>query len=183
MDAVTSVVLSSANHIATLTLATAVANGGILNITGNGTNPAPSGATQTNEITVQPGNGTSETTNAIAFGQSVTGVSVSPSSRVAGASSNYFVSFRASDAIPVGGQIILNEPAGQTGFPSVTGIEVTNSTRSWHLVATGSAVGQRRGPDPVVASSECGRLADGIYRRRDQPPGRHGQRLRRIDHL
>ena len=156
VDAVTGVLLGSANHVATLTLATAVANGGILNITANGTNPAPNGVTQTNEITVQPGNGTSETSNAIAFGQSVTGVSVSPSSRVAGASSNYFVSFRASDAIPVGGQIVLNEPAGQTGFPTVTGIEVTDSTRSWHLVATGATLANGSARIPLSLAVDAG---------------------------
>ena len=139
-DTVTSVVLSSANHVATLTLASAVTNGGILNITGNGTNPAANGAPQSNLVTVEPGNGTSEASNSIAFGQSVTGASVSPSSRVAGASSNYVVSFRASDAIPAGGYINLNEPAGLTNFATVTGIEVSDTTQSWHLVVTGAVL-------------------------------------------
>ena len=154
-DTVTNVALSSGNQVATLTLATAVANGGILNITANGTNPAPSGATQSNEVTVQPGNGSAETTNSISFGQSVTGASVSPSSRVAGASSNYVVSFRASDAIAAGGAILLSEPAGQTGFTTVTGIEVSDTTRSWHTVATGSilASGSARIPLSLAVSS------------------------------
>ena len=51
-DAVTNVVLSSNNHSATLTLASAVANGGVLNITAKGTNPAAGGATESNEMTV-----------------------------------------------------------------------------------------------------------------------------------
>jgi hypothetical protein len=135
-DTVTSVALSSSNHAATLTLATAVTNGDVLNITAEGTNPAASGATQSDEITVGPGNGMSEASNAITFGQSVTGVSVSSSSRVAGASSNYFVSFKASDAIPTGGAIFLTEPAGETGFASVTAIEVSDTTHAWHFVAT-----------------------------------------------
>jgi hypothetical protein len=155
-DAVTSVTLSSANHVATLTLATAVANGGILNITATGTNPAASGATQANEITVAPGNGTSETTNSIMFGQSVTGVSVSPSSLVAGASSNYFVSFKASGPIPVGGAILLSEPAGLTGFSTVTGIEVTDSTHSWHLVATGSLLANGSAKIPLSIAVDSG---------------------------
>jgi hypothetical protein len=139
-DTVTSVALSSNNHAATLTLATAVTNGGVLNITAKGTNPAASGATQSDEMTVEPGNGTSETSNDITFGQSVTGVSVSPSSEVAGASSNYFVSFTASDAIPAGGAIFLTELAGQTGFTTVTGVEVSDITHAWHFVATGTTL-------------------------------------------
>ncbi len=136
-DTVTQVVLSSSDHIATLTLASAVTNGGVLNITAKGTNPAAAGAPQSNEMTVAPGNGTPETSNAIAFGQSVTRVSVSASSRVAGASSNYFVRLKASDPIPTGASIFLSEAAGQTGFGAVTGIEVSDITQSWHLVATG----------------------------------------------
>jgi hypothetical protein len=155
-DAVTNVALSSGNHVATLTLASAVANGGVLNITANGTNPAPSGATQTNEVTVQPGNGTAETSNTITFGQSVTGVSVSPSGRVAGASSNYFLSFRASEAIPAGGQIDLNEPAGQTDFATVTGIEVSDTTHSWHLVATGATLASGLARIPLSLSVSSG---------------------------
>ena len=77
-DAVTNVVLSSNNHSATLTLASAVANGGVLNITAKGTNPVAGGATESNEMTVQPGNGASETSTAITFGQSVTGVTFRP---------------------------------------------------------------------------------------------------------
>ena len=136
-DAVTSVAMSSSNHAATLTLATGVANGDVLNITAKGTNPGGPGATQSDEMTVEPGNGTSETSNAITFGQSVTGVSVSPSSLVAGASSDYFVGFKASDAIPAGGAIFLTELAGQTGFTTVTSIEVTDATHAWHFVAKG----------------------------------------------
>jgi hypothetical protein len=135
-DTVTSVALSSNNHAATLTLATAVANGGVLNITAQGTNPAASSTTESDEITVKPGNGTAETSNAITFGESVTGVTVEPSSLVAGASSNYLVSFKASDAIPAGGAIFLTELAGQTGFTTVTGIEVSDTTHAWHFVAT-----------------------------------------------
>ena len=149
-DTVTNVALSSVNHAATLTLATAVANGGVLNITAGGTNPAASGATESDEMTVEPGNGTSETSNAITFGQSVTGVSVSLSSRVAGASSNYFLSFKASGAIPAGGAIFLTEPAGQTGFTTVTRIEVSDTTHAWHFVATDPDAGQWFGQDPVV---------------------------------
>ena len=150
----TSVSLSSANHVATLTLASAVPNGGILNITANGTNPALNGAPQSNLVTVEPGNGTSEASNSIAFGQSVTGVSVSPSSRVAGASSNYAVSFRASDAIPAGGYITMSEPAGLTDFATVTGIEVSDSTHSWHIVVTGTALASGLARYPVVAGRQ-----------------------------
>ena len=155
-DPVTNVALGSGNHVATLTLTTAVANGGILNITANGTNPAASGATQANEVTVQPGNGTSETSNSISFGQAVTEVSVSPSSLVAGASSNYFVSFRAPDAVPAGGDILLSEQAGQTGFLTVTGIEVTDTTRSWHLVVTGATLANGSATIPLSMAVSAG---------------------------
>ena len=139
-DPVTNVALGSTNHIVTLTLANAVANGDVLNITAKGTNPAATGATESNEMTVEPGNGASETSNAISFGQSVTGVSVSASTRVSGASSNYFVSFKASVPIPAGGSIFLSEAAGQTGFGAVTGVEVSDITQSWHFVATGATL-------------------------------------------
>ena len=149
----TNVVLSSSNHIATLTLASPVANGGVLNITAKGTNPVANGATQPNEMTVAPGNGASETSNAITFGQSVTGVSVSASSRVAGASSNYFVSFKVSVPIPTGASIFLSEAAGQTDFGAVTGIEVSDITESWHLVATGSTLANGLAKVPLSALS------------------------------
>ena len=155
-DAVTGVTLSSANHVAVLTLATAVANGGILNITAKGTNPAANGASQSNEITAEPGNGTSESSNSVMFGQSVTGVSVSASSMVAGASSNYYVSLRASDAIAAGGDIYLAEPAGQTGFTTVTGIEVTDTTQAWHIVATGAALANGAATVPVSHAVNAG---------------------------
>ena len=139
-DKVTSVALSSGGHAATLTLASPVANGGVLNITVKGVNPAGRGGTQPDEMAVQPGNGTPETSNAITFGQSVTGVSVSPSTPVAGASSDYFVNFTASDAIPAGGDIFFSEPAGQTGFATATEVAVSDTTHAWHFVATGSTL-------------------------------------------
>ena len=155
-DTVTNVVLSSSNHIATLTLASAVANGGVLNITATGTNPAASGATQSNDMTVEPGNGTSETSNAITFGQSITGVSVSASSLVAGASSDYFVSFKASVPIPAGGSIFLSEAAGLTGFGAVTGIEVSDTAQSWHLVAAGATLANGLAEIPLSRAVNSG---------------------------
>ncbi len=154
-DAVTNVTLSS-GQVAILTLATAVANGGVLNITAKGTNPAANGASQANDITVQPGDGTPETSNSITFGQSVTGVGISLSSLVAGASSNYFVSFKASDAIPVGGDILLSEAAGMTGFGTVTGIEVTDTTRGWHIVATGAVLASGSAKIPLSTAVDAG---------------------------
>ncbi len=155
-DTVASVALSSSNHAATLTLATAVANGGVLNITAEGTNPSASGATQSDEMTVNPGNGTSETSNAITFGESVTGVRVEPSSWVAGASSDYLVTFKASDAIPAGGAIFLTELAGQTGFTTVTGIEVSDTTHAWHFVATGPTLANGLAKIPLSHAVDSG---------------------------
>ena len=155
-DTVTKVVLSSSNHIATLTLSSPVANGGVLNLTARGTNPVATGATQPNEITLEPGNGASETSNAITFGQSVTGVSVSASSRVAGTSSNYFVTFKVSVPIPTGGSIFLSEAVGQTDFGAVTGIEVSDITESWHLVSTGSTLANGLAKVPLSRAVNSG---------------------------
>ena len=154
-DPVSSVVLSSGDHVATLTLANPLATGDILNITAKGTNPAPSATGQSNDMSVQPGNGAAETTGSITFGQSVTGASVVPSTRVAGALANYVVSFKASDAVGVGGEILLSESAEQTNFATVVGIEVTDTTRSWHFVAAGAtlAAGSARIPLTLAVSS------------------------------
>ena len=64
----------------TLTLANALASGDTLNITATGTNPATNAATQSNAMEVQPGNGTADLTNSITFGNSVSAVTVTPSS-------------------------------------------------------------------------------------------------------
>jgi large repetitive protein len=123
---------------ATLTLATALTNGDALTITATGTNPAASGSSEADHIIVQPGNGTAETTNAIAFGGSVTAITVDPSTLVAGATATYTIGFKASDAGSAGGYIYLTENGGPTDFATDTGTEVIDTTHNWHFVATGA---------------------------------------------
>lgn len=121
-----------------LTLENAVSNGDTLNITASGTNPAANGATQSNAIEVQPGNGSAQLTSTIAFGNSITGLSVSPSTLVGGASATYTVGFRASTTAGIGGDILLSETTGPTNFSAVTGVDVRDTTLGWNYV--GSAV-------------------------------------------
>jgi hypothetical protein len=135
-DAVTNA--SAAGATVTLTLGTALTNGDTVTITATGANPAPIPASQSDHITVAPGNGTPETSNAIPFGGSVTSVSVSPSTLVAGAVAAYSVGFKAADATSAGGYIYLTESAGPTNFTSVTGTLVIDTTQNWHFVATGA---------------------------------------------
>jgi hypothetical protein len=122
----------------TLTLADALANGDELDITATGTNPAAIAAVQSNRMEVEPGNGTADLTNSITFGNSVSDVTVSPSTTVAGASASYTVSFKASSSMSAG-DINFSETAGPTNFTSVTGVEVSDTTQGWHFVATGVA--------------------------------------------
>ena len=121
----------------TLTLTSGLVNGDTLNITATGTNPVTNASAQSNAINVQPGNGTSQLTSSITFGNSVSATTVSASTPVAGASATYTVGFRATDAVSVGGAITLSESAGPTNFTAVSGIAVTDTTQGWHYVATG----------------------------------------------
>jgi hypothetical protein len=129
---------AASGSMVTLSLGSALVNGDSLIITATGTNPAPNGSSQADHITVQPGNGTPETTNAIAFGGSVTGITVDPSTLVAGASAVYTVGFKASSAASAGGYIYLTENSGPTNFTTVSGIEVIDTTHNWHFVASGT---------------------------------------------
>ena len=124
----------------TLTLANALSNGGKLNITATGTNPATNAATQANQMEVEPGNGTTDLTNSITFGNSVSAVAVSPSTTVAGAPASYTVSFKASSSLGAGGDVNFAETAGPTNFTAVTGVEVIDTTQGWHFVAAGVAL-------------------------------------------
>ena len=147
---------SASGATVTLTLATALANGDTLTITSTGTNPAPSATSEADDIAVQPGNGTVESTNSIDFGGSVTALSVAPSTLVAGASATYSVGFTASDAAASGGDIYLTEEAGPTNFSSVTGIEVIDTTQNWRFVATGSTLTNGTATIPLADSINAG---------------------------
>jgi hypothetical protein len=128
---------SASGAMVTLTLATPLANGDTLEVTAKGQNPAASAGPQANRVVVTPGNGTAESSNAIAFGSSVTGVSVTPSLPVATAANTYTIAFRASSAVPASGDIFLAEPNGPTDFATVTGLEVIDNTQDVHYVASG----------------------------------------------
>jgi len=120
-----------------LTVATALVNGDTLTITAEGTNPAYNASAEADDITATPGNGTPETTTSLTFGNSVTAVTVVPSNALAGATTNYTVSFRASDAVSAGGDIDLSELAGPTNFAGVSGVDVSDQTLGWNFVASG----------------------------------------------
>jgi len=149
---------SASGATVTLTLATGLANGDALAITSTGTSPAASATSQADHIIVQPGNGTGETTNSIAFGGSVTALSVAPSSLVAGASATYSVGFTASHAASAGGYIYLAEASGPTNFTTVTGIEVIDTTQNWRFVASGVVLTNGSATIPVADSVNAGDL-------------------------
>ena len=140
----------------TLTLATALVSGDTLTVTAEGTNPAYNVATESDDITVQSGNATPETSASATFGNSVTSVSVVPSNSLAGATTSYTVGFRASDAVSVGGDIDLSELAGPTNFGTVTGVDVSDQTLGWNFVATGSFLGSGTAVIPLQDAINAG---------------------------
>jgi hypothetical protein len=134
-DTVTNAAASGAT--VTLTLTSPLADGDTVQVTATGTNP---GSTSANDVVVEPGNGTDETTNSVEFGSSVTAVSVAPSSLVAGGPATYSVGFTASSAVAAGGDLYLSEPGGPTDFATVTGIEVIDNTQHQQFVASGASL-------------------------------------------
>jgi hypothetical protein len=153
-DTVTNAVASG--DTVTLTLTTALVSGDALTLTATGSNPAASATAEADDIAVQPGNGTVETTNSISFGGSVTALSVAPSTLVAGASATYSVGFTAGDAASSGGYIYLTESAGPTNFSTVTGIEVIDTTQNWRFVATGATLNSGSATVPLLDSINAG---------------------------
>ena len=119
-----------------IALGSGLATNDNVDITAEGTNPA---TVSTDSFTVTPGNGTPETTtNAIAFGSSVTSVDVTAAPAVAGSSAIYTVSFRATTATPAGGDIFISEP--ETDFSHVTGILVSDANQGWHFVPSAATL-------------------------------------------
>ena len=137
-DPINSVVASGSN--VTLTLANPLAAGYTLNITATGTNPPSSGTATSNYINVVVGSSAGVATNSILFGNSVTSVTVSPSTLLASAPATYTISFKASSSVAVGGTINFTETAGPTNFATVNGVLVTDTTQNWHFVPTGSSL-------------------------------------------
>jgi hypothetical protein len=149
---------SATGATVTLKLATPLASGDTVDITASGLNPASSGSGEADDIAVQPGNGTVETTDSIVFGGSVTAVSVTPAFLVATASTTYTVDFHASNAVPMGGYIYLTEAAGPTDFASTTSIEVTDATQNWHFTATGAVLSNGSATIPLQDAITAGDL-------------------------
>ena len=147
---------SAAGATTTLTLASALASGDTVDVTATGQNPASSGTSQANDITVQTGNGTPYITNSINFGSSVTAVSVTPSLPVAMATTTYAVNFTASESTSAGGYIYLTESEGPTNFSTVTGIAVTDNTEHWEFIATGAILSNGAATLPLQDSIDAG---------------------------
>ena len=154
----------------TLTLAKALATGDSVDIAAPGMNPAPTALTQADDITVQAGSATAERTNSIEFGNSVTGVIVTPSLPVVDALTTYTIEFHASDATAMGSDIYLSESAGPTNFTTVTSIEVIDSTQNWHFLATGAVLAQGTATIPLLDAVDAGDSLSVIVDDVDNPP-------------
>ena len=131
-----------------LTLTTGVAPGGTVNIVASGVNPI-SGTTQSVQVFITPTTaagspqvGPTNVTNPPAnFGSSVKSVTLAVSPLVAGASATYTVGFTASSPTAAT-SVTVAEP--NTGFTSVSGVLITDTTGGWHVVTNS--------PDKSVAN-------------------------------
>ena len=138
-------------------LASAIPVGDVVTVVAGGFNPRQP---VTDEITVQPGTGTGgafvgeapveTTTNTVTFGTSVTNVSVAPAPPFSGVSATYTVTFRASSAVPSGGDIFFSEVAGPTDFATANGVLVSDVTAGWHFVTSGTPTGPGTVEIPTV---------------------------------
>jgi hypothetical protein len=153
---VESAVVNFGGQLVTLTLADALADNDTLNITALGTNPPVTTSTQEDNITVTPGNGTPFPTTSLIFGDSVSGLTVTPSVLAAGASSTYSVTFRASTTASSGGAIYLSETAGATDFATVSGVLVDDTSRPWQYVATGTSLNDGSAVIPLFDTIDAG---------------------------
>jgi hypothetical protein len=140
----------------TLTLANALAEGDTLNITATGSNPPATSGNDAIDMVVVPGNGTAVTTTSITFGNSVSAVTVSPALTLAGATTTYNVSFRASTAVPASGDIFFSETAGPTNFTTVSGVEVSDTTQNTHFVASGVVLADGSATIPLANPINAG---------------------------
>ncbi len=139
---------SSSNDTVTLTLATTLAPGDKVTISGTGTNPS---STSTNNVSVAPETGATgslsaagspeTSTNALVFGTFVGDVTVVPSPSLASAPATYVVSFQATSKLSgtAGDQVCLSEAAGPTVFSAEKGALVSDTTAGWHFIASGLA--------------------------------------------
>jgi hypothetical protein len=150
-DPVTAAVASGA--IVTLTVSNAIPNSSTLNITATGLNPASASTTY---MTISPGNATAVNTSSISFGNSVTSVTVSPSSLLATAPATYTINFKASSAVTAGGYIYFTETTGPTNFATVNGILVSDITQNWHFVPPSSVLASGSVQIPLTYSIVAG---------------------------
>jgi len=134
IDALTGFTYGSATNV-TLTLTTPIASASTVAITAEGTNGAALSATTFSIIPEQPAGthvGNEETTNTITYGSSMSALKVTPSTGLAGASSNYLVSFTAGSQATA--DICFSEANDSTGFSAMTGALVTDTTGGWEYV-------------------------------------------------
>jgi hypothetical protein len=144
-DALTGFYWAPGGATVDLELTTDILSGSTVTVTAEGTNGSTAGTTQAFTITKEDEDvaattpptfttpSLTETTNAVTFGSSVTAVTVTPSPSLAGASSNYTVSFTAgTTGTPAA--ICLSETADSTVFTNVSGALVTDTTGGWQYV-------------------------------------------------
>ena len=170
-DPVTGATLGVAGESVTLTLADALVTGDTVNIVATGTNPTASAATESNDISVTPGNGTAEATNSIVFGNQVSSVTVSPSTTAAGSLATYVVNFRTYSAVS-SGYIFLSETGGPTDFATVTGVLVSDTSRPWQYVATGSVLSDGFIDIPIEDAIDAGDSITVTLQNVTNPPAR-----------
>jgi hypothetical protein len=129
-----------------LTLTTAIPPNSVTTVTAEGTNGSttPSSTTTFSVIPESTPSlaskvGPAENTNAITFGSSETALKVTPSTGLAGASSNYLISFTAGSVATA--DICFSEPNDSTNLSTITGVLVTDTTGGWQLVPAIGTVG------------------------------------------
>jgi hypothetical protein len=160
---------SAAGSSVNLTLSTALADGDSFVVTATGTNPTAVGTAD--DISVENGNATSQKTNSIDFGGSVSGLSVAPSTTLAGAAATYSVTFKASNSVAAGGDIYVTELGGPTNFSTVTGTEVVDTTQNWHFVTTAATLSSGSATIPLINTINAGDTVNIILANVTNPPG------------
>jgi hypothetical protein len=121
-----------------LTLTTAIPAGATVTVNAEGTNGSTADDTTTFSVIPESGAlladkvGNAETTNLITFGSSMTALKVTPSTGLAGSSSNYLISFTAGSAATA--DVCFSEANDSTNFTTTTGVLVTDTTGGWQLV-------------------------------------------------
>ena len=126
-----------------LTLTTAVAAGGTVNIVASGVNPI-AGTTQgvhgvynaDRRQWAARRSGRQNATNTVNFGSSVKTVTLAVSPLVAGASATYTVGFTASSG--PANSVTVAEP--NTSFTGVSGVLITDTTGGWHVVTNSPGI-------------------------------------------